>query len=108
MINTTLCQCIFEDKPLFMNCIPLETPNIHPSQKELLAIIDSFFEQHTKKECSEEIWNLTVAFAGQPDISYPSAVSRSNTTLFCSQVHALLMELHKFWKKHNKTGSDLG
>jgi hypothetical protein len=73
-----------------------QTP--HPAERPLaIFLLREFFEQFPMHENHQEIWNLMLAYNSQPDSYFPDAMSRSNTTLFCSKIDQLLRQLHELW-----------
>lgn len=68
-----------------------------PQELNLFPLIDAFFSEFPMDECTKEIWDLAVANSTRPDSSFPDDASRSNSTFFCANVHALLTGLHIVW-----------
>lgn len=80
---------------------PLQT-NTSQQQPDVHSILHAFFDQYTVDEFQKEIWNLMVAYCGQPDGSIPTENYRSNTSYFCANIDVLLKRLHRVWEQKVK------
>jgi hypothetical protein len=80
-----------QPKTLLIQLVQSTQKNCSSPQDMILSVLHDFFDQYRVEEFEREIWNLTVAYCGQPEI--PTALSRSNTAYFCSNINLLLNRL---------------
>jgi hypothetical protein len=65
----------------------------HDSAPRMASVPQEFFNQFTVEECQREVWNLLIAYIGQPNNSLQDQISRSNTAFFCSKITLLVTQL---------------
>ena len=65
--------------------------------RDLFPVIDAIFDQQELIDYQRKIWDLTIAYASQPDDVQLNRIDRSNMIFFCAKLNDLLYALHATW-----------